>query len=213
MTTHHKDDCPCGSGKRYKHCHLPADEARRKKASLAGILVVGAIVVGVAAFGAINQWQRGKANEAGGVPVAGAPGATTAGGDVSGTPAPTNSGAFGIVQPGQGGQPPIPRSNAGSVIPVTGSSNALAPGENPTPWEYDVAKNRHYDPRVGHQHWHNGPPPADTANAVVTAPRQIRLDEKGHVISETAPRVAGWFQSVGSVPLAPGENPKAWEYD
>jgi len=29
---------------------------------------------------------------------------------------------------------------------------------NPTPWQYDAATDRHYDP--GHRHWHSGPPPA-----------------------------------------------------
>lgn len=210
MSVHHKDACPCGSGKRYKHCHLPSDAARRRKASLAVLIVIGAVVVGAAAFGAMTQWQSGRKN----APAAGADsGAIPPGGDVSGVPAPTNPGAFGIVQPGLSGRPPIPQSTAGSVIPVGGNQGALAPGEHPTPWEYDVAKNRHYDPRAGHQHWHSGPPPADTAQAVVIAPRQIKLDEKGNVISETASRVAGSAATVGSTALKPGETPKPYEYD
>ncbi len=218
MSVNHKDACPCGSGKRYKHCHLGVDQARRSKTSLAGILVIGAIVIGAAAFGAMNQWQLGKKNadlagaDSGLVPPGGRTGGATTGGDVSGTPAPTGGNAFGIVQPGATGRPPIPQSNAGAVIPI-GNSGALAPGEHPTPWEYDVAKNRHYDPRPGHQHWHNGPPPADTTQAVVVAPRQIKLDEKGNVISETASRVAGSTMTVGSAQLAPGEKPQAWQYD
>jgi hypothetical protein len=56
------------------------------------------------------------------------------------------------------------------------NSGALAPGENPKDWEYDVARNRHYDPRDGHKHWHTGPPPVDpnapmpTPNIIVTTP-------------------------------------------
>ncbi len=215
MSVHHKDDCPCGSGKRYKHCHLPIDEARRRKATLAGLLVVGAIVVGVAAFGAMNQWQLGRKGalaDSAGVPTAGVPGGAAAGGDVSGVPAPASPGAFGIVQPGMNGRAPIPTTTVGTTIPI-GNSGALAPGEHPEPWQYDVAKNRHYDPRVGHQHWHSGPPPADTANAVVTAPRTIRLDDKGNVVNDVSARVAGSSATVGSTPLQAGENPKAWEYD
>jgi uncharacterized protein YchJ len=49
MTVHHKDLCPCGSGKRYKHCHLPIDQQRRKRALVVGL--VSAAVVAVAATG------------------------------------------------------------------------------------------------------------------------------------------------------------------
>ncbi len=202
MSVNHKDDCPCGSGKRYKHCHLAVDDARRRKTSVAGIVVISALVLGAAAFGAMNQWQIGKKNAA----LAGA-------GTDSGAATAAGGNAFGINQPGATGRPPLPQSNAGSVIPMS-SSSALAPGESPTPWEYDVAKNRHYDPRPGHTHWHNGPPPSDTTQAVVVAPRQIKLDEKGNVIGETASRVAGSaITPVGSTQLSPGENPRAWEYD
>src|SRR5688572_11656617 len=31
MPVHHKDPCPCGSGKRYKHCCLPREGARRQR--------------------------------------------------------------------------------------------------------------------------------------------------------------------------------------
>jgi len=231
MATHHKDDCPCGSGKRYKHCHLQIDQARRRKARVAGLVLVGAVLLGVAAFGAIGGWPGGKKNAS----LAGADssatralattgGAVGGGGDVGGTRAPTPSSVFGIVQPGLTGRPPIPQSNVGTTIPIGAGKGGLAPGENPMPWEYDIAKNRHYDPRPGHQHWHNGPPPADTTQAVVIAPRQIKLDAKGNVISETASRVAGsgTVAATGSAaggwagghqPLAPGENPKPWEYD
>ncbi len=213
MSVHHKDDCPCGSGKRYKHCHLASDEARRKKTTVAVSAVVGLLVVGVAAFGAMNQWKASHpSTPAATLPDSGAVAARVAGGDVSGVPAPATPGAFGIVQPGATGRPPIPQTT-GTSIPVRSSSAALAPGENPTPWEYDVQRNRHYDPREGHQHWHNGPPPADTTQAVVVAPRQIKLDASGNVISESASRVAGTAATTGSSPLLPGQNPKPYEYD
>jgi len=34
----------------------------------------------------------------------------------------------------------------------------LAP-EQPEPWQYDEANDRHWHP--GHNHWHQGPPPAE----------------------------------------------------
>ncbi len=230
MTVHQKDDCPCGSGKRYKHCHGPIDEAKKRRVWTFAIATVGAIVVGGAAWGA---WQSTRS--AGGTAVAARDSAGAAGpggtvvlnergevvsGDVSGAVAPSPS-TFGIVQPGMSGRAPIPTSTVGTTIPVA-PKGALAPGEHPGRWEYDVAKNRHYDPRPDHMHWHNGPPPSDTTQAVVTAPRQLKLDEKGNIIGETQARVAGSAPSVtpsvgawagGHQALAPGEKPKDWEYD
>jgi hypothetical protein len=37
---------------------------------------------------------------------------------------------------------------------------AGAPMRQGKPWEYDAASNMHFDPSPGHQHWHQGPPPA-----------------------------------------------------
>jgi hypothetical protein len=95
------------------------------------------------------------------------------------------------------------------------SSSALAPGENPAPWQYDVAKNRHYDPRSGHQHWHNGPPPSDTSQAggiSTSGPGTVTVTGGGAgltptVTTKTVPMTGG------TTPLAPGENPAPWEYD
>src|SRR5262245_43773924 len=50
MTTHSKDHCPCGSGKRYKHCHQKQDEARRRTFLLGGV-VAAAFALLAAAFG------------------------------------------------------------------------------------------------------------------------------------------------------------------
>jgi hypothetical protein len=206
MTTHHKDDCPCGSGKRYKHCHMASDGARKRRLLIAGFSLVGALVVGVAAWGAITQWQAGRA--AGGS--ANAP-ATTGAGDVSGATAPAPSGAFGSLVPGRNSQAPIPTSPTGAIVPMPGANTALAPGEKAVPWQYDVAKNRHYDPRPGHQHWHNGPPPADTSQAVGTTTGSGSTvtvgGGSGGITTSTS------MQSSGNTPLAPGENPAPWEYD
>ena len=222
MTTHHKDLCPCGSGKRYKHCHLPTDEAKRRRAWMVAIGALAAIVVGVGAWGAIQRGQaartaatRTESGTAGGL----APGAGAGGGDVSGAAAPTPSGAFGTVVPGRNSQAPIPMSPAGSITPPRASSGALAPGEHPTPWEFDVARNRYYDPRPGHEHWHTGPPPADTSK-VVSSPTVATPGGGGaspivtvgggsaKVTTTTVP-----VTNSGSAPLAPGENPAPWEYD
>lgn len=219
MTTHHKDLCPCGSGKRYKHCHLPADEAKRRGAWTAGIAVVAALVVGVAAWGVIQQGGAAGGGSGGsGVPVDSAGAAGGAGGDVAGTGAPVPSGAFGAMVPGRDSRAPIPQSVAGSEMPISATHGALAPGEHPVPWQYDVENNRHFDPRPGHQHWHSGPPPADTTKAV-SSPTMTTLGGGSNpvvtvgggaakVTTTTVP-----VATAGSTPLAPGENPAPWEYD
>lgn len=62
------------------------------------------------------------------------------------------------------GQPP---ANVGSTTPLP-TTTTITKGTagtpaivNPQPWQYDPATNKHWDPRPGHNHWHNGPPPAE----------------------------------------------------
>jgi hypothetical protein len=201
MTTHHKDDCPCGSGKRYKHCHMAADQAKSRRGWMAGVGVVGLLVVGAAAWGMYGQWQAGKAATG---TAATTPGG--AGGDVSGTQAP-----FGGVVPGLNTQSPLTAS--GNIPP--GSTNELAPGENPTPWQYDVAKDRHYDPRPGHNHWHPGTPPSDTsaaAGGVMPTPTVTTTGGAGN-ISTTTTVTPTPISPNFRAEVAPGENPQPWEHD
>ena len=66
------------------------------------------------------------------------------------------------------GRPP---ANAGAAtagttftppIPSTARPSSGVPDiANPQPWQYDPVTNKHWDPRVGHLHWHAGqaPPP------------------------------------------------------
>ena len=208
MTTHHKDACRCGSGKRYKHCHLAADQAKARRGWMTAFGALGALVVGIAAWGGIAHWREGRAQAGGGRdslrlpaggPVAGG------GGDVSGSNPPAPSGAFGSLVPGQDAHAPI-GAGAGSSLPSrAASSNELQPGEHPTPWQYDVARNRHFDPRPGHQHWHNGPPPSDTTGAI-SAPTVTVGGANTKVTTSIVP-------APGSMNLKPGENPAPWEYD
>ncbi len=221
MTTHHKDDCPCGSGKRYKHCHMAADQAKSRRGWMTAVGVVAALVVGVAAWGAITQWQAGRARSAAGGgagdSLAARSGAGGAGGDVAGSSSPAPQGAFGGLVPGQNNQVPLPSAAAGRTMPGGGSA-AVLPGENAIPWQYDVAKNRHYDPRPGHQHWHSGPPPSDTTMAVTTTGGSAPTVTVGGGTAGAGlvPRVTtttSTMNTAGSEALAPGENPAPWEYD
>ena len=204
MTTHHKDDCRCGSGQRYKHCHMAADQAKARREWMTAIGIVGALIVGVAAWGAITQWRAGRAAGGGAGDSLALPGTGRipgGGGDVAGTSSPAPRGAFGTLVPGQNAPPPI----AGSADLGTAAPNALLPGEKPVPWHYDVARNRHYDPRPGHGHWHDGPPPSDTSSTLSAPTVTV-----GGGASASAKVTSSLPQNME---LAPGENPVAWEYD
>jgi hypothetical protein len=49
-----------------------------------------------------------------------------------------------------------------------GEVTSLLPGGRmPKAWEFDAANNRHWDP--GHNHWHDGPPPAGAEKADAAA--------------------------------------------
>jgi len=228
MTTGHKDLCRCGSGKRYKHCHMPIDQAKSRRGWMAGVAVVAALVLGVAAWGAISQWQASQALQGGGagdsLRTAGSAGGATGGpGDVSGVNSPAPQGAFGTMVPGRNDQAPIP-ATAGRSLPMgPSSSQAVMPGENPTRWQYDVARNRHYNPLPGHQHWHNGPPPSDTSGALTVTGTNPTvsvggggsggLSVSGGAITTTSKVSGSTMATSGSEPLKPGENPAPWEYD
>lgn len=48
-------------------------------------------------------------------------------------------------------------------LAVWGVSNMVQPAAptGPQPWEYDEERNRYFDPRAGHGHWHQGTPPPE----------------------------------------------------
>ena len=221
MSTHHKDACPCGSGKRYKHCHLAADQARARRGWGAAIAAVILLVVGAGAWGAMRQWQAGRDLERGRLGVGGdtlggaRPGAPGGAGDVAGATSPAPQGAFGGVVPGRNNLPPLPATTARPLVSPGGGSSGVLPGENPVAWQYDVAQNRHYDPRPGHQHWHSGPPPGDTTGAVPTGGSSSPVVRVGSGSGATTvtPNVVTRPVQPSSQPLAPGENPAPWEFD
>jgi hypothetical protein len=203
MSTHHKEPCPCGSGKRYKHCHMAKDEARRRNVFLG---VIAAIVVVAAAGLFAPKWLAQQAAER----AAKAAIATARADSAAGRTNPIAAGAgdvpvsqaFGVRTPLGTTSAPVPDPNALSLKPP--NSGELAPGEHPAPWEYDVALNRHYDPRPGHMHWHTGPPPADPT-ALSALPQVTTTGSNGAVVTTTSP--------MSSTPLLPNEHPKPWEYD
>ena len=184
MTTHSKDLCPCGSGKRYKHCHQKQDEARRRT-FLIGSVAAAALALVAAAFGpgVLATFKKPSADQA--RLAAQADSATRAELEARspvGTSSAQGVAATGVVNPNGVAGPPLRDPSALTFTPP--NSGALAPGENPKDWEYDVARNRHYDPREGHRHWHTGPPPVDP-NAPVPAPKVVVTTPDGKPVQVT----------------------------
>lgn len=206
MAVSAKEDCPCGSGKKYGLCHGPIERLKRYSAlwGLVGIAIGVAGTLAVQALSGAGTSRLG-ATQAGGL--AGAPA------DVS-APGSPQAGAFGTVRPGAAGTAPIPIPTSGAggqPMPQTSGSQPVAPGENPTPWQYDVARNRYYDPTPGHQHWHNGPPPANPgATPSQSVPQVTATTANGQAVQVTTP---GAPQTTQSNALKPGENPVPWQYD
>ena len=126
---------------------------------------------------------------------------------------------------------------AGSQVPAPANIT------NPSPWQYDVASDRHYD--SNHAHWHSGPPPANatsssigassTSGSQVSAPANItnpspwqyeavtdRHYDPNHAhwhngpppTNPTSPPL-GSSSSFGSQVSAPPNitNPSPWQYD
>jgi hypothetical protein len=202
MTTHSKDLCRCGSGKKYKHCHQRADAARRRNLLLLGAAVV--LVAGTAAIAGPGLWSRWNAqrnassaqalaDSAARAEMAARPGAT----GVLGTSAANGAASIGVVNPNGVAGPPLRDPDALTLKPP--NSGELAPGEHPKDWEYDVARNRYYDPREGHKHWHSGPPPADP-NAPAPVPNIVVTTPDGRPIQVTTSNVK---VTQGTVTVAP----------
>jgi hypothetical protein len=175
MTTHAKDLCRCGSGKKYKHCHQAKDRARRRTLLLAAGLSA-AVAAAAAAFapGLLGKLKSSDRARAAALADSAARAELAARSGAIGTSAANGAAAIGVVNPNGVAGPPLRDPAALQLTPP--NSGALAPGEHPKDWEYDVARNRYYDPREGHKHWHTGPPPADPnaptpmPNIVVTTP-------------------------------------------
>jgi hypothetical protein len=203
MTTHSKDLCPCGSGRRYKHCHQRTDAARQRKLLLTGLaVVVVAAAAGLAGPGLFARWNaqptrasaQAAADSAARAELAARPGTDR----VVGTSAANGAASIGVVNPNGVAGPPLRDPAALTLRPP--NSGELLPGEHPKDWEYDVARNRYYDPRPGHMHWHSGPPPVDP-NAPAAQPQVLVTTPDGKPVRVTTSSV----QVKGSPAKAPSQ--------
>jgi hypothetical protein len=192
-----KGPCPCGSGKRYKHCHGPRDRAKKRMTVLLALLAV-AVGAAVVAGWPLLQGLRTPAPATTGSRAAGA----TAARPDTAVRADAGKPVLGETTPGGLVRAPIPDPNELTVRPP--NSGELAPGEHPRPWEYDVAHNRYYDPRPGHMHWHSGQPPADTTRQF-QAPVVVVSGGKGGPVTVTTTSVkVAPARAAGAAAGAPG---------
>ena len=168
-----KDPCHCGSGKRYKHCHMSQERTKSKSAFwLLAVPIFVVLIVGIA------LWARqSNAPVEGALPpgVRGAPQSAAAGSmTASANQDPLPGGRVPADwefdrannrhwSPSHGhwheGPPPPPDQRDLTATTVTQTENTNPTIPNPTPWQYDATSDKHFDP--GHKHWHAGPPPAN----------------------------------------------------
>lgn len=196
---HAKDPCSCGSGKRYKHCHMPREKQRsRNTVWLVAVPVVVVAVVGLALWA--RRPDRAQGMLPGGIRSSAAP--ATSGSLTSANQSPLPDGRAPQAwefdasgnrhwDPGHGhwhdGPPPPPEQRT-VTEPERRTSHEDNPSiPNPEPWQYDASKDLHYDP--GHGHWHSGQPPA--------------ADQRGATATQARPPVGN-----PSIP-----NPQPWQYD
>src|SRR5262245_8026896 len=135
MTVGQKDPCPCGSGKKYKHCHAKKDMQKRRTGGW--IIPVAVFAVG---FGLIYFVSHGG-------------GASSAG--RSSMPVPTATATSTQV--------PVTSSSTTVSSAASANQSPLPGGATPKDWQYDAPRNRYWHP--GHQHWHDGKPPSAAEQA------------------------------------------------
>lgn len=132
--------CPCGSGRKYKHCcarqaaAAEGSENWRTSKRLNVLLIV--LLVAIVGLWVMSLLAGGEE------------GASANGGTPGMTPAPWTYDA----------------ENDRHWDPAHNHWHDGPPPEGapqpPAAWEYDVESDRHWHPE--HRHWHDGPPPAES---------------------------------------------------
>jgi hypothetical protein len=193
-----KDPCPCGSGKKYKNCHMK-DEHKKKSSRQFLFLLIPILVLGVGAILWSQRSDRPTVQQA----LTGQTGSSqTASPDQSPLPDGRTPVAWEFDSPRNrywdpnhnhwhiGQPPPEDQRRIGPPPNAPTSTNANFP--NPEPWQFDPETNQHFDP--DHRHWHSGPPP----------PEDQRTVSSGPVTTTTT-------SSTGQNPDFP--NPEPYQYD
>jgi len=89
------------------------------------------------------------------------------------------------------------------------TADLSADAASPEPWEYDAARNQHYNPLPGHEHWHDGPPPQNADGTLNTATVPIPIQQQVPVTQPVAP-----LEPATQPTTAPDDgSPQPWDYD
>jgi SEC-C motif len=151
------DLCSCGSGRKYKNCCAGKNRLMGQKILGAPLwIVLGIVGVAVASFAMLRGDRTTQ------------PVSSTSSPAERPAPWTYDSTRNQHFDPAHGhwhdGRPPGSAGTSASVPTPTptaeprSSSPTTTTPSSPQPWEYDSAKNQHWDP--SHQHWHPGLPPA-----------------------------------------------------
>lgn len=201
METRSKDPCPCGSGKRYKHCCRDRD--RKKKNSyqyLFFLLPVVVVAIGLVLWSQRND--RPTFRQA----LTGQPAASaTASEDQSPLPDGRNPAPWEFDAPrnrhwnpghGHWHNGPPPPENQRSTVPANAPQAVNPNVPDPEPWQFDPETNQHFDPN--HKHWHQGPAPPED---------QRKTSSTSNTVTTTTTTTA----PLGTNPDIP--NPEPYQYD
>jgi hypothetical protein len=164
--------CPCGSGRKYKNCHGRAGVGLSRPVALPVWGLVTMLVVGGAAGWLLHVATRSQAPSD--RVVSAPPGTMLPSPGAASTAAPdpspyaydprTNKYWDPNHRHWHNGLPPSASGDTSARALASAATGSPAPGvriepvPEPSPWSYDPATQRYWDPR--HKHWHNGPSPS-----------------------------------------------------
>jgi hypothetical protein len=170
MKVGRNDPCPCGSGERYKNCHMGKDGTMSNRSNLTLLLVGGAVAIALVAGAVLMKGPR-TTPSATGSPMATGGGAVGGGPGTPQPPGPAPAGKVWSPEHGHwhdapvGAMPgavssPVTVTPGGASSPVTitpGATPTATPGATPTPQPPGPAPaGKVWSPE--HGHWHDAPP-------------------------------------------------------
>ncbi len=190
------DPCPCGSGKKYKHCHGRGGATRPVILPPWGMIGIVVVVVGAVAL--LWNTMRKPGTDASRAPLV-SRGATAPPAGANAPPGaleprdwqydprqnqywdpvhrhwhngapPLDTAAFADSERHVSSPGASPETTAGPAARPTAPPTPTTPvvvKPEPAPYFYDAATNRHWDPN--HHHWHDGMPPPESLRSAARA--------------------------------------------
>jgi hypothetical protein len=154
MTTPKRNDpCPCGSGKKYKHCHEAEARPATRYKTLGLVVGLGALMIGALWFAKVSTApEAGPANASSTAPMPGNANPGTPGAPQPSGPAP--AGKVWSVEHGHWHDAPGQAPSGQAPISIPGQAPAAVPGSPQPPGPAPAGKVW----SVEHGHWHDAAP-------------------------------------------------------